>query len=147
MFDALLIVVNDFVDDSTSMHTGSRITALQKTVKCVSELAIILTSGISIRFLNFKQDGNFNNLTDLNDIMQKIEMVKYDGNTKLGYWLQEKITGPMIMEKADENKLEKPVIVAIITDAEVSLSDELIEVERFFSRLTSRSPLAKSLQA
>jgi hypothetical protein len=104
------------------MNTGNRITALQETIKCVSQFATLLTSGVSIRFLNFRQDGNFNNLNDLNDIMQKVQMINYDGNTKLGHWLMNKIVGPMIMQKADDNVLNKPVIVAVITDGEVSLS-------------------------
>jgi hypothetical protein len=112
------------------MNTGNRITALQETVKRVSEFATYLEpSGMSIRFLNFEQDGNFNNLADVNDIMQKVQMVDYDGTTKLGQWLQIKIVGPMILEKAENNTLQKPVIVAVITDGEVSLSDTLLGVK------------------
>ena len=123
--DAHSVVANIFVDDSASMRAENRIIALQETIRCVSEFATLLTSGMSIRFLNFKQDGNFNNLTDLKEIMQKVQMVNYHGNTKLGHWLRMKIVGPMIMKKADNNVLKKPVIVAVITDGEVSLSNAL----------------------
>ena len=109
------------------MNTGNRITALQETIKRVSEFATYLEpSGMSIRFLNFEQDENFNNLADVNDIMQKVQMIDYEGNTRLGQWLQIKIVGPMILQKAENNTLQKPVIVAVITDGEVSLSDTLI---------------------
>lgn len=109
------------------MNVGNRIPALQETIKRVSEFATCLEpSGMSIRFLNFGRDGDFNNLTDVNDIMQKVQMVDYEGNTRLGQWLQIKIVGPMIIQKAESNTLQKPVIVAVITDGEVSLSNTSI---------------------
>jgi hypothetical protein len=102
----------------------------------VSEFATYLEpSGISIRFLNFKGDGNFNNLADVNDIMQKIQMIDYNGNTQLGLFLGEKIVNPMIIEKAESNTLKKPVIVVVITDGEVSLSDTWIGVKGARNRL------------
>jgi len=128
--NALSTVVNVFADDSTSMNIGNRIPALQQTIKCVSEIATILEpSGMSIRFLNSTQDGNFNNLTNVNDIMQKVQMVDYNGYTLLGTQLRDKIVNPMIIQRAENNTLKKPVIVAAITDGEVSLSDTLIGVK------------------
>ncbi|KIW33603.1 uncharacterized protein PV07_00439 [Cladophialophora immunda] len=116
------LALYDFVllcDDSTSMNIGSRISALQETVKSVAKFATILEpSGMSVRFINFKEDGQFNNLTDVDDIMQKVQMVDYSGNTRLGQRLRMKIVDPMILEKADTNSLKKPVIVAVVTDGE-----------------------------
>jgi hypothetical protein len=101
------------------MTKGNRIFALQETVKNVAKFAIQLEpSGISIRFLNYDQDTNFDNLTDLNDIEGKTKMVQYDGDTRLGQKLQSKVLRPII-KKANDNVLHKPVIVAIITDGEV----------------------------
>lgn len=101
------------------MTLGNRIPALQETVKNVAELATRLEpSGISIRFLNYDQDWDFNNLTSVADIEQKTKMVLYDGDTRLGQQLQAKIVSP-ILQKARNGSLRKPVIVAIVTDGEV----------------------------
>src|SRR5947207_14592171 len=98
------------------MHSGNRISALRETIKSVSEFATYLEpSGISIRFLNSERDGNFNNLADVNDIMQKVQMIKYNGITRLGQLLEAKIVGPMIIEKAETSALKTPVIVLVIT--------------------------------
>ena len=127
------------------MKEGNRITALQETIKRVSEFANYLEpSGMSIRFLNFDGDENFDNLADVDDIMQKVQMVNYDGNTKLGQRLQMKIVSPMILQKVDNNTFQKPLIVAVITDGEVSLSDrswgkdgaKLVRLWTIFGQLT-----------
>ena len=127
------------------MKEGNRITALQETIKRVSEFANYLEpSGMSIRFLNFDGDENFDNLADVDDIMQKVQMVNYDGNTKLGQRLQMKIVSPMILQKVDNNAFQKPLIVAVITDGEVSLSDrswgkdgaKLVRLWTIFGQLT-----------
>ena len=106
------------------MQLGNRIQALQETVHHIAELAIKLAEplGISIRFLNFDKDegGNFDNLSDLDDIDRKVKMADYHGPyTRLGQELDLKVV-QYIMTKAISNNLKKPVIVAVITDGEVS---------------------------
>jgi uncharacterized protein YegL len=116
-------MTDDLADDSSSMNLGSRIPALQETVKNVAELATKLDpSGISIRFLNYDQDTNFDNLTSVDDIQLKTKIVPYSGDTRLGQKLQTKIVNH-ITERARNNALVKPVIVAIITDGEVRQID------------------------
>jgi hypothetical protein len=95
--------------------------ALEETVRGIAEFVKELEeSGLSIRFINFShdQDGNFDNLTDLDDIDRKVKMGKYDGGTMIGLQLHQKIVSKIIT-KAKSRLLKKPVIVAIITDGEV----------------------------
>src|SRR5438034_566827 len=81
--------LNVFADDSSSMKTGNRIFALQETIKKVAEIATVLEpSGMSIRFINSRRDGRFDHLTDMDDIMEKVQTVEYNGDTKLGTNLQ-----------------------------------------------------------
>jgi hypothetical protein len=99
---------------------------VQETVHNIAKFATKLEpSGISIRFLNFDQDGDFDYLNDLDDINRKVKMVKNNGPcTMLGIELNHKIVRH-IVNKAKSNVLKKPVIIAIITDGEVSY-DSLI---------------------
>jgi hypothetical protein len=121
-------VANTEVDDSSSMTQGNRIPALQETVKNIAKWATQLEpSGISIRFLNYQSDTNYDHLTSADDIEQMVRKVPYDGTTRLGQKLQSKVVGP-ITKKAKDNVLLKPVIVAIITDGEVR--EKLIHLVR-----------------
>lgn len=105
------------------MKSGNRMQALHETVHNIAKFATKLEpAGISIRFLNFDQDedGDFDNLNDLDNIDQKIKMVGSNGpRTRLGVELNQKVYMP-IVRKAKSNALKKPVIVAVITDGEVS---------------------------
>jgi hypothetical protein len=119
------------------MNLENRIPALQETLRRVAEFATKLEpSGISIRFINFAQDGNFDHLTEMDDIIQKSQMVAYNGSTRIGQMLQFKVVGP-ILRKANDNSLSKPVIVAVITDGEVSLSGRLNPANAFFAHYDS----------
>jgi hypothetical protein len=109
---------NVSVDDSSSMNQENRIPALQETLRRVAEFATKLQpSGISIRFINFNRDGDFDNLTEVDDVAAKSH-IDYSGNTRIGQMLQFKVVGPLL-RRANSNSLKKPVIVAIITDGEV----------------------------
>jgi hypothetical protein len=60
------------------MKSGNRMQALHETVHNIAKFATKLEpAGISIRFLNFDQDedGDFDNLNDLDNIDQKVRMV------------------------------------------------------------------------
>jgi hypothetical protein len=109
--------------DSASMQSGNRMQALHEMVHNIARFATKLEpSGMSIHFLNFDQDedGDFDNLNDLDSIDQKVKMVGSHGSrTRLGVELDQKVYMP-IVKKAKSNALKKPVIVAVITDGEVS---------------------------
>lgn len=114
------------------MQSGNRMQALQETVHNIAKFATKLEpSGISIRFLNFDQDedGEFDNLNDLDKIDQKVKMVGSHGpRTRLGVELDQKVYMP-IVKKAKSNALKKPVIVAVITDGEVSYDETWLSFE------------------
>jgi len=96
--------------------------ALEETLKRVAKFATVLSEdGISIRFLNYDGDNNseFDNLAKVKDIDKKFARIQCVGSTKLGTILNNKIVEPMILSKAREKTLRKPVIVVIITDGEV----------------------------
>lgn len=105
-------------------HNPGRVEALKSTLQRVSQVATVLEpSGISIRFLNHQHDenGDFDNLDDVNLIMTKVNIVyrSEGGATRLGTVLNRKIVLPMIINKLQQRSLEKPLIVLIITDGEV----------------------------
>ena len=95
---------------------------IQRVAKFATKLE---PSGISIRFLNFSQDREFNNLNDVEDIMRKVRAVDFDGPTRLGQILHFKIVGPMVFQKERRNTFTKPIIVMVITDGEVSMANYL----------------------
>ncbi|KAJ6256898.1 hypothetical protein Dda_7781 [Drechslerella dactyloides] len=110
-------------DDSGSMQIGERIPTLLKTLQGVADWATKLEpTGISLRFLNYQRDGNFDNLTTLDQIKDACHAVQPDGGTELCKALQRKILNRRILEK-ERIGLEKPLIVAIITDGEPTDDD------------------------
>jgi hypothetical protein len=98
-----------------------RIGTLKDVLRRVTEIATIIEpSGISIRFLNYRHDSRFDNLTNMSFIKPKIDQVKFHGWTRLGSVLDEKIVQPMVMKKVEAGTFTKPLIVVMITDGEVS---------------------------
>ncbi|TRX93519.1 hypothetical protein FHL15_005491 [Xylaria flabelliformis] len=110
----------DFIilcDNSRSMTSKRQV--LGNTLKRLAKVASVLTrTGISIRFLNHGQirDNDLNNLFP-DDVKQRVEEVQFERGSKLGTALKTKIVDPII-EKAQSQKLKRPVIVMVITDGE-----------------------------
>jgi hypothetical protein len=78
------------------------------------------STGISIRFLNYRDDWHLNNLQSETDVYRALRRIRPQGVTRLGTILREKIVDPMIVSKAKKKKLEKSFLVTIITDGDVS---------------------------
>jgi len=99
-----------------------RVGVLKDTLKSVGELAILLNephqSGISLRFINHKNDGHMNNLTSVSEIEKAISEVSFDGNTRLGTQLKRKVLIPFLVDRLERQrrKLDKPILITIITD-------------------------------
>ena len=105
------------------MSQDNRMPALKDTLGRVATLATILNpDGISLRVLNYDKDenGDFDHLVTEKSITERLERVQCGGDTKLGTILEKKIITPMILDKARNVILKKPVIVVIITDGEVT---------------------------
>ncbi|KAH0551120.1 hypothetical protein GP486_007536 [Trichoglossum hirsutum] len=142
------LALYDFVllcDDSNSMELENRKRMLVNTIRRVATFATVLEpAGITVRFLNHAEDDTFDNMADVGDIITKVKTVEYKGDTKLGSVLDRKIVQPMIIQKAKERTLKKPVIVVIITDGEATKSEHM-ETQPSYSS-SRRSEAVRTLQ-
>ncbi|CUS11542.1 unnamed protein product [Tuber aestivum] len=112
------------IDDSGSMRADGRYDMMRKTVLKISDVCTgFRDEGISVKFLNFKGDGGYNEINDRKRLDQVISDVKPKGGTRLGTVLRDKIVEPLIIQKAKEKSLKRPVFVTIITDGEPSNED------------------------
>jgi hypothetical protein len=105
------------------MEEEDRIQSLQDTLRSVAELATALSpGGISIRTLhhNGDMDGQWDNLRTAEDVNIRMDEVVYHGFTPLGTILSREVLEPMVLNKARNGSLKKPVFVVIITDGEES---------------------------
>jgi len=103
------------------MTIGNRIEVLKDTLRRIAEFATILTpEGISIRLLNYEQDetGDYDNLRTVEQIERLIDRIRFENGTPLGTVLDRKIVQPLILKKAENGTLKKPLIVVTITDGE-----------------------------
>ncbi|KAG0125119.1 hypothetical protein HOY82DRAFT_164836 [Tuber indicum] len=106
-------------DDSGSMKHDDRYETMRKTVLKISDVCTAFRDeGISVKFLNFKGDKNYNSICDRETLDQVVSSVSPKGGTRLGTVLRNKIVGPLIIQKAKEKLLDKPVLVTIITDGQ-----------------------------
>ncbi|KAI9861884.1 MAG: hypothetical protein M1813_004952 [Trichoglossum hirsutum] len=124
------LALYDFIllcDDSNSMELENRKQMLVNTIRQVATFATVLEpSGITVRFVNHDEDSTFDNMVDVGDIIAKVRKVDFRGDTKLGTMLDRKVVQPMIIQRAKERTLKKPVIVVIITDGEPSENPQII---------------------
>lgn len=107
------------------MKLGDRIPALNRTLQGVAHWATKLEPhGISLRFLNNVDDekGDYDHLSDLQVIENKIYNLHVGGGTKLGTVLRKKVIEPMVkrvVERSESNQQLKPLIAVVITDGKV----------------------------
>ncbi|EGX47906.1 hypothetical protein AOL_s00081g233 [Orbilia oligospora ATCC 24927] len=114
-------------DDSGSMQIRNRKEALVRTLQSVAYWAAKLEPrGISIRFINFEDpgDSSCDGLVTIDNVKDACHKTKLEGETELAKALEDKILGRISRDrKAAESSpqyqgLEKPAIVAIITDGQ-----------------------------
>ncbi|KAF3318583.1 hypothetical protein TWF173_006605 [Orbilia oligospora] len=114
-------------DDSGSMQIRNRKEALVRTLQSVAYWAAKLEPrGISIRFINFEDpgDSSCDGLVTIDNVKDACHKPKLEGETELAKALEDKILGRISRDrKAAESSpqyqgLEKPAIVAIITDGQ-----------------------------
>lgn len=128
-------------DDSGSMRYGDRQKTLVETLQRVAFWATkIEPSGISLRFLNHKNDqgGEFDSLTTNENIDDVISSVRLRGGTKLGTMLSKKIIRPLEERVRTPGQKVKPRIIIIITDGAVR-SATSITYEARYTCLTDNS--------
>jgi len=105
------------------MQMYDRVELLKQTLKSVAKIAIALnepdhSGGISLRFMNSKNDGHMNNITSIPEIEKAISKVPFDGRTELGTQLKRKVLEPFLVDRLErqKRKLDKPILITIITD-------------------------------
>ncbi|EPS41458.1 hypothetical protein H072_4651 [Dactylellina haptotyla CBS 200.50] len=117
-------------DDSWSMHAAcnkkgeDRITRLKLTLRKITELATLIEpSGISIRFINHEEDGNWDQIRSQGYLDSLLETVEWGGFTNIGTELNDKIIQPMVIDKMRDGAFKKPLIVIAITDGDPTDDD------------------------
>jgi len=101
------------------MNLDNRNDLLAETIYRILPVATRLNeAGVSLRFINYNLDKNFDDLTTPKQVQSALRMVQPAGTTRIGTVLKHKIVKP-ILTKARAGTLQSPVLVVIITDGEV----------------------------
>jgi hypothetical protein len=108
------------------MLSESRFRNLRRLVSRISQIAQSYHTssggGISLRFVNFKNDSGFNRLAP-RAADEALQQVHPRGSTRLGTALLQKVVQPFVIQPARERRLERPVLVVVVTDGEPSKED------------------------
>ncbi|RPB00003.1 hypothetical protein L873DRAFT_1805781 [Choiromyces venosus 120613-1] len=111
-------------DDSGSMKLDGRYEMMRKAILTISDVCTAFRDeGISVKFLNFKGDKDYNEIHDKKKLDEIIMGINPKGGTRLGTVLRNKIVEPLIIQKAREKKLVRPVLITIITDGQPAGED------------------------
>lgn len=115
LFDIVL-----FVDDSGSIEfeeRGVRKEQLRQVLGIIATGASTFDQdGVSVRFMNNTETGD--GIRDAGDVDRLVSRVRFQGLTPLGTNLMSKVLGPMVVDPARANRLDKPVLVITITDGQ-----------------------------
>ena len=108
------------LDDSGSI----RFSELEPELKSILQNAAFASSlfdddGFSVRFMNSPVSAD--NIRSEGEAMALVDRVSFTGETPLAGSLKNKILGPMVEQKSQQGRLNKPVHVIIITDGVVRL--------------------------
>lgn len=113
------------------MNTGSRIDDMIEIVARIAEITTHLVpdeEGMVIRFLNsYRTEAElyrkYGKIRTAKEATSMISAAKYDRDTRLGAHLEADVLKPYIYDFIDNGKkLERPLLISIITDGCVSLS-------------------------
>lgn len=106
---------------------GSRIKDLRLILERVSFAATLFDSdGISVRFMNTDasairdQSGRLlqDSLANEQQIETLMRGIKFTGLTPMGTMLRQKVIDGIVLAKAQQNQLRKPILVITITDGQ-----------------------------
>ncbi|CAG8223180.1 unnamed protein product [Penicillium nalgiovense] len=115
LFDVIL-----YVDDSGSIEfeeKGLRKDQLKQILGIVATAASTFDQdGISVRFMNSSEKGD--GIRNAEDVERLVSQVRFSGLTPLGTSLRSKVIDPMVVQPAQANRLDKPVLVITITDGQ-----------------------------
>lgn len=98
-----------------------RVIALKELVRRVATITTTLdTSGIKLRFINFKEDGGFNDIRTVPEVDKAMKIAGFRGKrTEIGMGLESKILDPLLFAKIQAGTLRKPLLITTITDGAV----------------------------
>ncbi|KAF2126451.1 hypothetical protein P153DRAFT_369166 [Dothidotthia symphoricarpi CBS 119687] len=144
-----------YIDDSGSMQfeeEGSRIKDLRLILERVSFAATLFDAdGISLRFMNTDlagmrdQQGRplHDGVTNESQIEQIMRGVQFKGLTPMGTQLRKKVIDDIVLNKAAQGQLKKPVLVISVTDGQPAGEPQnaVFDTIRYaFDTLQSRFP-------
>lgn len=105
------------------MLSEYRFQNLRRLVSKISQIAQCYHTssggGISLRCVNFQNDAGFNHLSP-RAADEALQQVHPRGSTRLGTALLQKVVDPFVIQPARQGKLQRPVLVVIVTDGEPS---------------------------
>lgn len=102
------------------MNSGSRIHDMKKVVKRIVNIATkIDPEGISIRFMNARDDSRYDHICRTSESQEIMRKVRFGGLTPLGEMLRKKILDPMVYDAVRSNNMTRPLLVSVITDGKV----------------------------
>lgn len=150
------------LDNSGSMQfdeDGKRIDDLKLIIsRVVNAAAMFDDDGISVRFMNPSHPAQpipkeyLERVTNEEAVTRLLSMVSFSGRTPLGGELQAKVLQPLILEKARNGTLHKPVLIITVTDGQplgeppgVTLQNVIASASTELSR-TQYGPGAVSFQ-
>jgi len=109
-----------FCDDSGSMMQQQRYETLKAVVRRITLIAAAYnTDGVQIRFINSTLDSGFNGIVTEEQVNTCLDLVVPNNGTALGTNLITKVVEPLILKRARDGELRRPVIVSIVTDGQV----------------------------
>ncbi|OAL53539.1 hypothetical protein IQ07DRAFT_667503 [Pyrenochaeta sp. DS3sAY3a] len=112
-----------YCDDSASMvnENGTRERRWQNQKDLAARIAQITTrilpngKGVALRFINQTAQDESLNLS-LAEIEQGLNSAQARGNTAIGTTLRERILRPLVYEPLEAGRLERPLLISVLTD-------------------------------
>jgi hypothetical protein len=125
------------------MKLEGRYNLMKGTIHTISNVCTSFREeGISVRFLNFSGDLGYNHVRSKEELNSICSEVAPNGRSMLGTVLKNKIVEPLILEKARNQRLKRPVLVTIITDGQVSEPEPIRPLHVLRNSSDEYSPVA-----
>lgn len=115
-----------YVDDSGSIRyteSEDRLGELKRVLTLITSATTKFDqNGVSIRFMNSHEQSD--HVRSVSDVDALLSRVQFSGLTPLGTNLKYKVLEPLVVSPVRANRLEKPVLVIIITDGRPAGEDQ-----------------------
>ncbi len=124
-----IVILGDDSGSMTFFADEERVDDLRSIVKSIAAVAQKFDDdGIELRWFNSSKE--LNNITDGATVDAFFAENKFGGTTPMGKKLQERVLEPMVLKKIKKNKLEKPVLVFVITDGDPDSRSDVVDAIR-----------------